>query len=306
MESVAIQPEAPRRTSQQASQRTFQQASQRTPQQIAQRASQRASHQGLQRASYQAPQDIKVSIKDLKFSYGRVEALKGITIDIKRNELLTIMGPSGSGKTTFLRSLNRLGDLIAGTSASGRVLVDGKDIYAPGVDVAELRRRIGMVFALPVVLPMNIYDNVAYGPRRKGIKGRHNLDEIVEQALKAAILWDEVKDRLHDHAGRLSGGQQQRLSIARVLAVEPEIVMLDEPTSGLDPISTLKIEELLHELVKQYTVILVTHNPLQAARVGGDVAFFFLGELIERGPAGDIFTSPKDSRTEDYVTGKFG
>ncbi|HHY46837.1 MAG TPA: phosphate ABC transporter ATP-binding protein [Firmicutes bacterium] len=254
----------------------------------------------------QAPPDIKVSIRELRFYYGKLEALKGITMDIRKNELLTIMGPSGSGKTTLLRSLNRLGDLIAGTSVSGQVLVDGKDIYGPGVDVAELRRRIGMVFALPVVLPMSIYDNVAYGPRKRGIKRRALLDEIVEQALRAAILWDEVKDRLRDHAGRLSGGQQQRLSIARVLAVQPEIIMLDEPTSGLDPISTLRIEELLHELVERYTVILVTHNPLQAARVGGDVAFFLLGELVERAPAGVIFTSPRDKRTEDYITGKFG
>ncbi|HHY99406.1 MAG TPA: phosphate ABC transporter ATP-binding protein [Firmicutes bacterium] len=251
-------------------------------------------------------QQVKVSVKNLEFYYGNLQALKGISTEIKCNELFVIMGPSGSGKTTFLRTLNRLGDIIPGTSVKGKILIDGKDIYGPQVDVADLRRRVGMVFALPIALPMSIFDNVAYGPRKRGIHRHSALQEIVERALKAAILWDEVKDRLHDHAGRLSGGQQQRLSIARVLAVEPEIILLDEPTSGLDPISTLRIEELLHELVKQYTVVLVTHNPLQAARVGGEVAFFFMGELVERGPAGRIFTSPSDKRTEDYITGKFG
>lgn len=248
----------------------------------------------------------KILARDFRFYYGQHCALKGIDLEIRRNQLLTIMGPSGSGKTTFLRSLNRLNDLIPGTRMEGSLEIDGVDIYSHGVDVAELRRRVGMVFALPVALPMSIFDNVAYGPRKRGILNKQQLQDIVEKALRDAILWDEVKDRLCDHAGRLSGGQQQRLSIARVLAVEPEIILLDEPTSGLDPLSTLKIEDLLWELVRSYTVVLVTHNPLQSARVGGDIAFFLMGELVETGPSSEIFTRPKDKRTEDYVSGKFG
>lgn len=250
--------------------------------------------------------EVKILARDFKFYYGQHCALKGINLEIQRNKLLTIMGPSGSGKTTFLRALNRLNDLVPGTRAEGKLAIDAVDVYSRGVDVADLRRRVGMVFALPVVLPMSIFDNVAYGPRKRGIRNRRRLMEIAEKALRDAILWDEVKDRLGDHASRLSGGQQQRLSIARVLAVEPEIILLDEPTSGLDPLSTLKIEELLWELVKSYTVVLVTHNPLQSARVGGEIAFFLMGELVERGPASDIFTHPRDKRTEDYVSGKFG
>ena len=250
--------------------------------------------------------EAKIVARDLRFYYGRVEALKGISLEIHRNELLVIMGPSGSGKTTFLRALNRLNDLIANNRVEGELLLDGMNVYSRNVDVVELRRRVGMVFALPVALPMSVFENVAYGPRKKGIKERRKLEEIVERCLRAAILWDEVKDRLHENAGNLSGGQQQRLSIARVLAVEPEVILLDEPTSGLDPISTLRIEEVLQELVKSYTVVLVTHNPLQAARVGGEVAFLLMGELIERGPAEEVFTRPKRKETEDYITGKFG
>ncbi|MCR4401534.1 MAG: phosphate ABC transporter ATP-binding protein [Firmicutes bacterium] len=248
----------------------------------------------------------KIRARGFRFYYGQHRALKGIDLEIPRNRLLTIMGPSGSGKTTFLRSLNRLNDLIPSTRAEGSLEIDGVDVYSHSVNVADLRRRVGMVFALPMALPMSIFDNVAYGPRKRGIRNRRGLEEIVEKALRDAILWDEVKDRLRDHAGTLSGGQQQRLSIARVLAVEPEILLLDEPTSGLDPISTLRIEELLWELVKSYTVVLVTHNPLQGARVGGDIAFFLMGELVETGPSSEIFTHPRDKRTEDYVCGKFG
>ncbi|HXL04343.1 MAG TPA: phosphate ABC transporter ATP-binding protein [Bacillota bacterium] len=248
----------------------------------------------------------KISARNFSFFYGEHCALRDINLEIKRNQLLTIMGPSGSGKTTFLRSLNRLGDLIPGTRHEGSLEIDGTDVYSPGVDVADLRRRVGMVFALPVALPMSIFNNVAHGPRMQGIRHSKKLEKIVEKALRDAILWDEVKDRLSDHASRLSGGQLQRLSIARVLALEPEIVLLDEPTSGLDPISTLKIEELLWELVDRYTIVLVTHNPLQGARIDSETAFLLMGELVETGSAYDIFTRPKDKRTEDYVSGKFG
>jgi phosphate transport system ATP-binding protein len=248
----------------------------------------------------------KISARNFSFFYGEHSALRDVSFEIERNQLFTIMGPSGSGKTTFLRSLNRLGDLIPGTRHEGTLKIDGTDVYGPGVDVAELRRRVGMVFALPVALPMSIFSNVAHGPRMQGIRHPKELEEIVEKALRDAILWDEVKDRLSDYASRLSGGQLQRLSIARVLALEPEIILLDEPTSGLDPISTLRIEELLWELVERYTIVLVTHNPLQGARIDSETAFFLMGELVETGSAYDIFTRPKDKRTEDYVSGKYG
>lgn len=247
----------------------------------------------------------KVQAQEFSFWYGSVQALKVVSLAVPEHGLLTIMGPTASGKTTFLRALNRLNDLVANIRTEGRLCLDGENVYDRKVDVARLRRRVGMVFALPTPLPMSIYDNVAYGPRNRGVGGRA-LDELVERSLRNAILWDEVKDRLHDSAGRLSGGQQQRLSIARVLAVEPEVILLDEPTSGLDPLSTLRIEELLHTLAERYTVILVTHNPQQAARVGSEIAFLYLGELVEHGPAGQIFTRPRDRRTEDYITGKFG
>ncbi len=247
-----------------------------------------------------------ITAHNFSFFYGEHCALKQISLEIKRNQLFIIMGPSGSGKTTFLRSLNRLGDLISDTRHEGSLKINGVDVYDPRVDVADLRRRVGMVFALPVALPMSIFNNVAHGPRMQGIRNPKQLEEIVEKALRDAILWDEVKDRLGDHASHLSGGQLQRLSIARVLALEPEIVLLDEPTSGLDPISTLKIEELLWELVERYTIVMVTHNPLQGARIDSDTAFLLMGELIETGPAYDVFTRPKDKRTEDYVSGKYG
>jgi phosphate transport system ATP-binding protein len=248
----------------------------------------------------------KVSARNFSFFYGEHCALRNVSLEIRRNQLFTIMGPSGSGKTTFLRALNRLGDLIPNTRHEGSLEIDGTDVYDSGTDIAELRRNVGMVFALPVALPMNIFSNVAHGPRMQGVRQQKELWEIVEKALRDAILWDEVKDRLSDHASRLSGGQLQRLSIARVLALEPDIILLDEPTSGLDPISTLRIEELLWELVERYTIILVTHNPLQAARVDSETAFFLMGELVETGSAYDVFTRPKDKRTDDYVSGKFG
>ncbi|MGI6631705.1 MAG: phosphate ABC transporter ATP-binding protein PstB [Bacillota bacterium] len=248
----------------------------------------------------------KVQAVDFSFFYGKVQALKSLNLSVPENSLLTIMGPTGSGKTTFLKALNRLNDRIQGTSHTGELALNGEDVYGRGIDVADLRRTVGMVFALPLPLPMSIYENVAYGPRKRGISSRKRLDEIVEESLKSAAIWDEVKDRLSSPAQSLSGGQQQRVSLARVLAVEPEVILLDEPTSGLDPISTLRIEELLRELSKRYTVILVTHNPVQAARVQGEIAFFFMGELIEKGPARQMFTRPRDKRTEDYITGKFG
>ena len=249
---------------------------------------------------------IKVQAVDFSFSYGSNVALKYINLDIERNSLLTIMGPTASGKTTFLRALNRLNDRVGGTSHKGRLLLDGIDVYSPKVNVAELRRKVGMVFALPQSLPMSIYDNVAYGPRKKGPISKVQLDETVEKALKAAALFDEVKDRFASTAQKLSGGQQQRLSLARVLAVKPEVILLDEPTSGLDPLSTLRIEELLQTLRRDYTVVLVTHNPAQASRVQGQIAFLYMGELVEVGPAGEMFMRPKDKRTEDYITGKYG
>ena len=248
----------------------------------------------------------KVSASNFSFFYGEHCALSNVSLEIRSNQLFTIMGPSGSGKTTLLRSLNRLGDLIPNTRHEGSLKIDGTDVYDSGVDVAELRRNVGMVFALPVALPMSIFSNVAHGPRMQGVRQQKELEGIVEKALRDAILWDEVKDRLSDNASRLSGGQLQRLSIARVLALEPDIILLDEPTSGLDPISTLRIEELLWELVKRYTIVLVTHNPLQGARIDSETAFLLMGELIETGSAYDIFTRPKDKRTEGYVSGKFG
>lgn len=250
--------------------------------------------------------EAKVRAVEFSFSYGEVKALKSVDLSVRENSLLTIMGPTGSGKTTLLKALNRLNDRVPGTSHSGSLLLGGKDVYGRGVDVSELRRRVGMVFALPLPLPMSIYENVAYGPRKRGISSRKRLDEIVQGSLSSAAIWDEVKDRLDSPAQKLSGGQQQRLSLARVLAVEPEVILLDEPTSGLDPLSTLRIEELLKGLSKRYTVILVTHNPVQAARLQGEIAFFYMGEVIEVGPATEMFTRPKDKRTEDYVTGKFG
>jgi phosphate transport system ATP-binding protein len=247
----------------------------------------------------------KLSIKDFSFYYGFSQALRDITLDIQPSEIFAFFGPSQSGKTTLLKSLNRLTDLTSGVRHTGHILLEGSDIYDPKVNLTQLRRRIGMVFDLPTPLPMSIFDNVAYGPRLSGV-GKNRLSEIVEKALRSSVLWEEVKDRLHDLALRLSGGQQQRLCMARVLALEPEILLLDEPCSGLDPISTASIEETLRQLKKEYTIILVPHNIQEASRTADRAGFLLNGELIEEGPAFQIFTHPGDKRTEDYVTGKFG
>ncbi|MBE3571437.1 MAG: phosphate ABC transporter ATP-binding protein [Moorella humiferrea] len=248
----------------------------------------------------------KVKVTNLNFYYGTKWALKDISMEIKPNSVTALIGPSGCGKSTFLRTLNRLNDLIEGVKISGEVLLDGENIYAPDVDPISLRRRVGMVFQQPNPFPMSIYDNVAYGPRIHGIKKKEQLDAIVERSLKRAALWDEVADRLHRPALGLSGGQQQRLCIARLLAVEPEVVLMDEPSSALDPISTLKIEELIRVLKESYTIVIVTHNMQQAARVSDYTAFFLDGEMIEYDDTEIIFTRPRDQRTEDYITGRFG
>ena len=243
--------------------------------------------------------------KHLNLYYGEKQALKDINIDIPHNEITALIGPSGCGKSTFLRTLNRMNDLIEGVKIEGEILFEGKDAYR-AYDVAQLRKRVGMVFQKPNPFPMSIYDNIAYGPRTHGIKKRAELDEIVERSLKGAALWDEVHDRLKTSAMGLSGGQQQRLCIARLLAVEPEVLLMDESTSALDPISTSKIEDLAVELKSRYTVIMVTHNMQQAARVSDNTAFFLLGDLVEFGKTETLFSTPKDQRTEDYITGRFG
>jgi phosphate transport system ATP-binding protein len=248
-----------------------------------------------------------MALREFRVFLGQEPALHGITLDVPANRILGVIGPAGAGKTTFLRALNRLNDLNPETHIEGEVLLDGQDIYHPSFDVVRLRKRVGMLFALPVALPMSIHDNVTYGPRLSGVRGRKRLDEIVERSLKAAFLWDEVKDRLAMSGLRLSGGQQQRLCLARVLAMEGlEVILLDEPCSGLDPISTAKIEEALTLLKERYTIILVTNNTKQAARVADDTAFFLQGELVEVGGTERIFTVPRDRRTNDYVTGRFG
>ncbi|SHI59731.1 phosphate ABC transporter ATP-binding protein PstB [Desulfofundulus thermosubterraneus] len=249
---------------------------------------------------------VKIAVKDLNLYYKDFQALKDINLDIKANKITALIGPSGCGKSTFLRTLNRMNDLIEGVRVEGTVLLDGQDIYAPDVDVVYLRKRVGMVFQRPNPFPMSVYDNVAYGPRVHGIKNKRLLDEIVERSLRDAALWDEVQDRLFKSALGLSGGQQQRLCIARLLAVEPEVLLMDEPSSALDPISTLKIEELVQVLKKDYTIVIVTHNMQQAARVSDITAYFLNGELVEWGTTDEIFTRPKDQRTEDYITGRFG
>lgn len=249
---------------------------------------------------------IKILTKDLNIWFGGVHALRSLNIEVIRNEILSIIGPASSGKTSFLRSLNRLNDLNPKAKAEGSVYLDGIDIYKNDVDVVNLRKRVGMVFALPIPLPLSIFDNIAYGPRRYGTNNKCLLLEIAERCLKAAYLWDEVKDRLYQPAMKLSGGQQQRLCIARTLAVEPEVILFDEPCSGLDPVSTAKVEEAMMELKKKYTMVLVTNNTKQAARVGDRTAFFLMGELIEIAKTDKIFTSPSDERTEGYISGKFG
>ena len=248
----------------------------------------------------------KMVIKDFNFYYQSFQALQNISLKIHPKEIFAIFGPARSGKTTLLKSLNRLTDLIFGTRHTGTIFLDGTDIYDPKLSLTQLRRRIGMVFDLPTPLPMSIFDNVAYGPKLSGITQKKRLAEMVEKALRSAVLWEEVKDRLHTSALRLSGGQQQRLCIARILALEPEVLLLDDPCSGLDPISTASIEETLGKLKKEYTIILVPHNIQQASRVADRAGFFLNGELVEEGPVYQIFTRPRDKRTEDYVTGKFG
>lgn len=245
-------------------------------------------------------------ITDLNLWYGDFHALKDITMDIKNNKVSAFIGPSGCGKSTYLRVLNRMNDLIDGTKISGRVLFNGQDIYAPESDVVTLRTKVGMVFQKPNPFPMSIFDNVAYGLRVQGIKNKSILSDTVEDSLKKAALWDEVKDRLNDNALQLSGGQQQRLCIARAIALSPEVILMDEPTSALDPIATGKIEELMGELKKDYTIAIVTHSMQQAARISDVTAFFLMGDLIEMGATRDIFHKPNDTRTEDYITGRFG
>ena len=250
--------------------------------------------------------EAKISTKKLNLYYGTNHALKDIDMDIRANAVTAFIGPSGCGKSTFLKTLNRMNDLIDSVRIEGQVFLDGEDIYAPKVDTTLLRKRVGMVFQQPNPFPMSIYDNIAYGPRIHGIKNKAQLDEIVERSLRDAAIFDEVKDRLKKSALGLSGGQQQRLCIARALAVEPEVLLMDEPTSALDPISTLKVEELMIELKKKYTVVVVTHNMQQATRVSDDTAFFLVGEVVEFDPTDNIFSRPKDKRTEDYITGRFG
>jgi phosphate transport system ATP-binding protein len=249
---------------------------------------------------------IKFHIKDLNLFFNKEKVLNQINFEIPANKILGIIGPSGSGKTTFLRALNRMNDLEDGSRIEGNILLDEEDIYKPDYDVVALRKKVGMVFAMPVPLPMSIYENVVYGVRLSGINDSKRLDELVEKSLTASYLWDEVKDRLKTSGMRLSGGQQQRLCLARVLAMEPEVILLDEPCSGLDPISTAKIEDALTVLKKEYTIILVTNNTKQAARVADDTAFFLMGELKEIGPTGQIFTTPHRTETSDYITGRFG
>lgn len=248
----------------------------------------------------------KIITKDLNLHYGSNHALKGINMNIKENAITAFIGPSGCGKSTYLKTLNRMNDLVPGVLIEGLVTLDGEDIYDSRVDTTLLRKKIGMVFQQPNPFPMSIYDNIAYGPRIHGMKSKTKLDEIVEESLRGAALFDEVKDRLKKSALSLSGGQQQRLCIARALAVEPEVILMDEPTSALDPISTLKIEDLMSELKEKYTVAIVTHNMQQAARISDYTAFFLVGEVIEFAATDTLFTRPTDKRTEDYITGRFG
>ena len=249
---------------------------------------------------------VKIRTENINFFYGDNQVLKGITLDIPRNKVTAIIGPSGCGKSTFIRILNRMNDLVKGAVLSGRVLLDGQDIYSACVDPVEIRKRVGMVFQKPNPFPKSIFDNVSYGLEVNGIRNKAYIEERVVESLKQAALWDEVKDRLHDNALKLSGGQQQRLCIARCLAVNPEVILLDEPCSAIDPISTAKIEDLIYRLKTAYTIVIVTHNMQQAARVSDYSAFFLNGSLIEFGKTEEVFKAPKDRRTEDYITGRFG
>lgn len=249
---------------------------------------------------------LKMKIENLNFYYEKFKALDNINVEIEEKKITALIGPSGCGKSTFIRTLNRMNDLIEGTKVEGKILLDGKDIIKDEIDVVELRKRVGMVFQKPNPFPKSIYENVVYGPRRHGITSKMKLDEIVEKSLTGAALWKEVKDKLHQSAFALSGGQQQRLCIARCLAMQPEVLLMDEPTSALDPIATLKIEELFEELKKDYTIIIVTHSMQQAGRISDNTGFFLNGELIEFGQTDLLFTKPRDQRTEDYITGRFG
>jgi phosphate transport system ATP-binding protein len=268
--------------------------------------------QGGDRRTEQNAGEAKMRTVDLNVYYGSFQALINVKLDMPENHITAIIGPSGCGKSTLLRALNRMNDLTPSCRVEGQVILDGEDIYAPGTDVIDVRRRVGMVFQRPNPFPKSIYDNVAYGPHLYGIRKRQDLDGIVEQSLTRAALWDEVKDKLHMSGLSLSGGQQQRLCIARALAVEPEVILMDEPASALDPVATLKIEELMYELAATYTIVIVTHNMQQAARVSDFTAMMMLhegtrsGEVVEYGPTRDMFTNPKDKRTEDYITGRFG
>ncbi len=249
---------------------------------------------------------VKIEVRNLQFYYGPTQALKNINVGIRNCQITALIGPSGCGKSTFLRTLNRMNELIPHTRTEGRVMLDGEDIYQPGMDVVSLRQRVGMVFQRPNPFPKSIFENVAFGPRVFGIRSKREIEERVEQSLRGAALWLEVSDRLYSNALALTLGQQQRLCIARVLAVQPEVILMDEPCSALDPIATLKIEELMQELKRNYTIVIVTHNMQQAARASDWAGFFLLGELLEFGLTGDIFTRPKDKRTENYVTGRYG
>ncbi len=248
---------------------------------------------------------MKLSIRNLDLYYGAFHALKNINLDVPTGEITAFIGPSGCGKSTLLKSLNRMNDLVEGCRITGNIFLDGEDIFRD-MDVNVLRRRVGMVFQKPNPFPMSVYDNVAYGPRTHGVRGKAKLDDIVERSLRNAAIWEELKDRLNKSALGLSGGQQQRLCIARALAVEPEVLLMDEPTSALDPISTSHIEELALELKERYTIVIVTHNMQQAARISDRTAFFLLGEIVEAGPTNELFATPRDKRTEDYITGRFG
>ena len=248
----------------------------------------------------------KIDVSNMDLYYGDFHALKNINLSIDANEVTAFIGPSGCGKSTLLKSINRMNDLVPGCRITGEMLLDGENIYGGKMDVNGLRKRVGMVFQKPNPFPMSIYDNIAYGPRTHGIRSKAKLDDIVEQSLRQAAIWDEVKDRLKKSALGMSGGQQQRLCIARALAVQPEVLLMDEPTSALDPISTSKIEDLAVELKKDYTIVMVTHNMQQAARVSDDTAFFLVGEVIEKNATSEIFARPQDKRTEDYITGRFG
>jgi len=251
--------------------------------------------------------ETKMTARDVKVFYGEKQAIKGVSIDVDMDNVTAFIGPSGCGKSTFLRTLNRMNDTVASARTEGTITLDGEDIYAASMDVVQLRARVGMVFQKPNPFPKSIYENIAYGPRIHGLAhGKADLDVIVEKSLRRAGLWDEVKDRLHDSGTALSGGQQQRLCIGRAIAVEPEVILMDEPCSALDPIATAKIEELIHELRGRYAIVIVTHNMQQAARVSQRTAFFHLGELVEYGVTSDIFTNPRQERTKDYITGRYG